>query len=282
MPRAAAVDCARSLCVRPVRGKTRASPLKNGFRMGSITDGVIETDQHPERFRVGGVFAATWEARTSPRRGAPEAPLSGASRAHPPGVVECIDFASTSRTRGGSRVGRRAARRAGARSRSRPSAPAPFSSVAARVICPVSRSSPRSRATRVRGSRDRRFGRARAALPRPRTPRTVRALARRSASLGVARGALTGASITRARSRSASLWGSGQFHLLDARDLTRETFPNPLRAGEEREGALHARHPPSREIAVRPTLDEQRDVRTPSSHARTSLKNKKKARGSPC
>ena len=24
--------------------------------MGSITDGVIETDQHPERFRVGGVF----------------------------------------------------------------------------------------------------------------------------------------------------------------------------------------------------------------------------------
>ena len=56
MPRAAAVDCARSLCVRPVRGKTRASPLKNGFRMGSITDGVIETDQHPERFRVGGVF----------------------------------------------------------------------------------------------------------------------------------------------------------------------------------------------------------------------------------
>ena len=151
-----------------------------------------------------GFFAATWEARTSPRRGAPEAPLSGASRAHPPGVVECIDFAPTSRTRGGSRVGRRAARRAGARSRSRPSAPAPFSSVAARVICPLSRSSPRSRATRVRGSRDLRFGRARAALPRPRTPRTVRALARRSASLGVARGALTGASIY-ARALSFSL-----------------------------------------------------------------------------
>ena len=230
-----------------------------------------------------GFFAATWEARTSPRRGAPEAPLSGASRAHPPGVVECIDFASTSRTRGGSRVGRRAARRAGARSRSRPSAPAPFSSVAARVICPVSRSSPRSRATRVRGSRDRRFGRARAALPRPRTPRTVRALARGARRRSASREArLPGRQFTRARSRSASLWGSGQFHLLDARDLTRETFPNPLRAGEEREGALHARHPPSREIAVRPTLDEQRDVRTPSSHARTSLKNKKKARGSPC
>ena len=110
--------------------------------MGSITDGVIEADRHPDRFRVGGVFRPRrGMCRTSPRRGAPEAPLSGASRAHPPGVVECIDFASTSRTRGGSRVGRRAARRAGARPRSRPSAPAPFSSVPARVICAISRSS---------------------------------------------------------------------------------------------------------------------------------------------
>ena len=114
MPRAAAVDCARSLCVRPVRGKTRASPLKNGFRMGSITDGVIETDQHLGKVSSRWGFSPRRGKRGRVREGAPppEAPLSGASRAHPPGVVECIDFASTSRTR---RFSRRSKSRASRR-----------------------------------------------------------------------------------------------------------------------------------------------------------------------
>ena len=53
VPRAAAVDCARSVSDRSA---VSCVSFENGFRMGSITDGVIETDQHPERFRVGGVF----------------------------------------------------------------------------------------------------------------------------------------------------------------------------------------------------------------------------------
>ena len=204
MPRAAAVDCARSLCVRPVRGKTRASPLKNGFRMGSITDGVIETDQHPERFRVGGVFRRDVGSADESAKGRPGSATFGRLTSAPTRRrrVHRLRFDVKDPRRFSRRSKSRASRRC---------------ALAFAPVCTRSFFLGRGEGNLPRfplltpiasdpgpGSRDRRFGRARAALPRPRTPRTVRALARRSASLGVARGALTGASIY-ARALSFSL-----------------------------------------------------------------------------
>ena len=201
--------------------------------MGSITDGVIETDQHPERFRVGGVFRRDVGSADESAKGRPGSATFGRLTSAPTRRrrVHRLRFDVKDPRRFSRRSKSRASRRcalafAPVRTRS-------FSSVAARVICPLSRSSPRSRATRVRGSRDRRFGRARAALPRPRTPRTVRALARRSASLGVARGALTGASIyARALSFSLALgiWAipPPRRARSDPRDLSE---PSPRRRG---------------------------------------------------